>query len=574
MRTADSSQPPARNHQDPAVTSPTPDADRTPDPAPVQARDRTLVLVLVIACAAQFMVILDVTIVNVALPAMRAELRLDAAGQQWIVNAYILGFAGLLLLGGRTADLVGTRRAFVTGVTVFTLASLVGGLATGGGPLVAARAVQGVGGAFLTPATLALIMRTFTEPAARAGAMGAWSAVMAAGGAVGAVVGGVLTEYAGWRWVLFVNVPIGAALLAAALLYVPAGGGRGGPRRFDLPGALTVTAGLTALVHGTITSEAHGWGSPRVWAPVGAGVLLLAGFVVIESRVAHPLVPLAILRRRGLAVANPLVMVMSGAGFSMWFLLSLHLQQNLGLGAAEAGLCFVPGSLGIIVGARFATRLIARTGSRPLVVVGMALSTAGFVWLSRISAGGGYVDEVAGPFTLTCAGVGLALMPAMVAATGGTDPAEAGLASGLVNTSRQVGGALGLAVLATVASHTTAARLARRPHELQQALTAGYGRALLTAAAFTACAALGALALPGRTGEGRSDTTRTQEGKIHRAPRVEPHHRPRQGPPGERGLPGLAGGYARGAPRMGSVHAGHHLQRGRRRLRRRPHPGR
>ncbi|MFE0044179.1 MFS transporter [Streptomyces albireticuli] len=499
MRTADSSQPPARNHRDPAAA---PASEALPASAPGRPRSATAVLVL--ACAAQFMVILDVTIVNVALPAMRAELRLDAAGQQWIVNAYTLGFAGLLLLGGRTADLVGTRRAFLAGVVGFTLASLAGGLATGGGPLVAARAVQGAGAAFLAPATLALIMRTFTEPAPRARAMGAWSVVTAAGGAVGAVVGGALTEYAGWRWVLFVNVPIGAVLLTAALLYVPAaGGGRGGARRLDLPGALTVTAGLTALVHGTIGSETHGWGSPHVWGPAGAGALLLAGFVVIESRVAQPLVPLAILRHRGLAVANPLVMAMSGAGFSMWFLLSLYLQQNLGLGAVEAGLCFVPGSLAIIVGARTATRLVARTGSRPLVVAGMALSTAGFVWLSRIGgAGGGYADEVAGPFVLASLGFGLSLMPAMVAATSGTDPAEAGLAAGLVNTSRQVGGALGLAVLATVASHTTAARLARRPHELQQALTAGYGRALLTAAAFTACAALGAFALPG--GRGRT----------------------------------------------------------------------
>ncbi|ARZ68399.1 hypothetical protein SMD11_2751 [Streptomyces albireticuli] len=499
MRTADSSQPPARNPQDPAATVET-TADTHPERS--RPRPRSTTAILVLACAAQFMVILDVTIVNVALPAMRAELHLDAAGQQWIVNAYTLGFAGLLLLGGRTADLVGNRRAFLAGVTAFTLASLAGGLADGGGPLVAARAVQGVGGAFLAPATLALLMRTFTDPASRARAMGAWSVVTAAGGAVGAVVGGVLTEYAGWRWVLFVNVPIGAALLTAALLYVPAaGGGRGGARRLDLPGALTATAGLTALVHGTIASETHGWDSPHVWVPAGAGALLLAAFVVVESRVAHPLVPLAILRHRGLAVANPLVMAMSGAGFSMWFLLSLHLQQNLGFSAVRAGLCFVPGSLGIIAGAGIATRLVARTGPRPLIVAGMTLGTAGFVWLSRISAGGSYAGEVAGPFVLTSLGFGLALMPAMVAATGGTDPAEAGLASGILNTSRQVGGALGLAVLATVASHTTAARLAWRPHELQRALTAGYGRALLTAAAFTACAALGALALPGRRGK-------------------------------------------------------------------------
>ncbi|WKK26393.1 MFS transporter [Streptomyces olivoreticuli] len=461
---------------------------------------RSTAAILFIACAAQFMVILDVSIVNVALPSIRAELHLSGAGQQWIVNAYTLGFAGLLLLGGRAADLVGTKRAFLTGLAAFTLASLAGGLATDGALLIAARAVQGIGGAVLAPATLTLIMTTFTEPAARTRAMGAWSAVMAAGGAAGAVIGGVLTEYAGWRWVLFVNVPIGVALLAAALVYVPAtaSGRGGGLRRLDLPGAVSVTAGLTALVYGIISTETHGWGSPTVWAPLAAGVLLLLAFLAIESKVAHPLVPLAILRRRSLATANLVVIWMGAATFAMWFLLSLYFQQILDYSAVKAGLCFLPGSLAIIAGAQLATRIIARTGPRPLLVIGMALSTVGFIWLSRIRADGNYATDVVAPFVLATFGAGLAMMPATVAATSGTDRAEAGLASGLVNTSRQVGGALGLALLATVATHVTAGRLAVHPHDIQQALTAGYGRALLIAAAFTACAALGALAVPAR----------------------------------------------------------------------------
>ncbi|MFC5145527.1 MFS transporter [Streptomyces aureoversilis] len=467
---------------------------------------RATTAILVIACTAQFMVILDVSIVNVALPAIRTELHLGTAGQQWIVNAYTLGFAGLLLLGGRAADLVGTRRAFLAGVTAFTLASLVGGLASGGPLLIAARAVQGVGGAVLAPATLTLIMRTFTEPAARTRAMGAWSAVMAAGGAVGGVIGGVLTEYAGWRWVLFVNVPIGAGLLAAALASVPAAASApAGLRRLDLPGAVTVTAGLTALVHGTIAGETHGWGAPHVWGSFAAGVLLLAAFVAIEARVAHPLVPLAILRRRTLATANLLVLGMGAAAFAMWFLLSLYFQQVLGQSALGAGLSFLPGSLAIVVGAQVSTRLIARTGPRPLIVTGMTISTAGLLWLSRIGdggtggggaggGGGAYVSAVLVPFFLATLGAGLSLMPVTAAATSGTAPAEAGLASGLVNSSRQIGGALGLAALATVAAHTTAARATGNT---AGDLAAGYGRALLIASAFTACAALGALALPG-----------------------------------------------------------------------------
>ncbi len=466
---------------------------------PSAARGLSTTAVLVIACAAQFMVVLDVSIVNVALPAMRDTLHLTPAGQQWIVNAYTLGFAGLLLLGGRAADLVGSRRAFLTGLTAFTLASLVGGLADSSGTLIAARAVQGVGGAILAPATLTLIMTTFTEPAARTRAMGAWSAVMAAGGAAGAVVGGILTQYAGWRWVLFVNVPLGVLLLVASLRYLPAASGvRGGLRRLDLPGALSVTAGLTVLVYGIICTETKAWSSPSVWGSLLAGAVLLGLFVLIESRVAHPLVPLAILRRRTLATANVLVIAMGAASFAMWFILSLYFQQVLHYSAQTAGLCFVPGSLAIILGAQIGTRIIGRTGPRPLLVTGLTISTAGFLWMSLIRPDGSFVVDALGPFVLCTFGVGLAMMPSTVAATSGTARAEAGLASGLVNTSRQVGGALGLAVLATLASHTTATRLAAHPDQLSAALTAGYGRALLVAAAFTAFAALGALTLPGR----------------------------------------------------------------------------
>ncbi|MFD9335765.1 MFS transporter [Streptomyces sp. NPDC060028] len=451
-------------------------------------------MILVIACAAQFVVVLDVSIVNVALPDMKASLGLSPAGQQWIVNAYTLGFAGLLLLGGRAADLVGARRTFLVGLGVFTTASLACALAADGTTLIAARAIQGIGGAILAPATLTLIMTTFTEPRARTRAMGAWSSVNAVGGAAGAVIGGLLTEYTGWRWVFFVNVPIGIAILTAALLYAPAvHGSHGGLSRLDVPGALSVTVGLTALVYGIISTESSSWASPQVWAALALGILLLAAFAVIELKVAAPLVPFSVLRRRTLAVANLVMICVGSAMLAMWFLLSLYMQQVLGFTALKTGLWFLPGCLAVILGTRTSTHLVRRTGPRPLLVTGMAISTLGFLWLSRIAVGGVFTTDVAAPFVLCALGLGLAMLPVTAAATAGIHPREAGLASGLVNTSRQVGGALGLAILAAVASHAAGDHFSPGV----QALTAGYGHAFLLAALFTAGAAVGSLFLPG-----------------------------------------------------------------------------
>ncbi|MFJ7206629.1 MFS transporter [Streptomyces sp. NPDC098789] len=485
---------------------------RTEPPPPTRSAAWTGT-VLLIACSAQFMVVLDVAIVNMALPDMKASLGLSAAGQQWIVNAYTLAFAGLLLLGGRAADLVGARRTFLAGLSTFTAASLACGLADNGATLIAARAVQGIGGAVLAPATLTLIMTTFTEPRARARAMGAWSTVNGVGGAAGSVIGGLLTEYSSWRWVFYVNIPIGIAILTAALLHAPATpakasasagpagpaapaghGGRGGLGRLDLPGALSVTVGLTALVYGIISTASSSWTSPHVWAALAVGIALLAAFVVIESKVAAPLVPLAVLRRRTLAIANLVMIGLGSAMFAMWFLLSLYMQQVLGCSALRTGLYFLPSCLAVVIGARIATHLVRRTGPRPLLVTGMGLSTLGFLWLSGITVGGSFATGVAAPFVLCALGLGLSMLPVTAAATAGVDRREAGLASGLVNTSRQFGGALGLAILATIASRTAGGSSSPGV----QALTAGYGHAFLCAALFTACAALGSLLLPGR----------------------------------------------------------------------------
>ncbi|WP_204357678.1 MULTISPECIES: MFS transporter [unclassified Streptomyces] len=482
------------------------------EPAPSTRRGAWTAMILVIACAAQFMVVLDISIVNVALPDIKDSLGLSPAGQQWIVNAYTLAFAGLLLLGGRAADLVGARRVFLAGLGVFTAASLACGLAANAGTLIAARAVQGVGGAILAPATLTLIMTTFTDPRARTRALGAWSSVNAVGGAVGALLGGALTEYAGWRWVFFIGVPVGVVFCVAGYLHLPAArsgdGARGtdgpqcadgprgtdGPRRLDLPGALSVTVGLTALVYAIISTESVSPASPHVWAALAVGVVLMAAFVLIQSKAADPLVPLRVLRRRTLAIANGVMIGLGAAMFAMWFLLSLYMQQVLGFSALKTGLWFLPSCLAVVIGTRTATHLVHRTGPRSLLVGGLAISTLGFLWLSRIHLHGVFTTDVAAPFTLCALGLGLAMLPVTAAATTGIHPREAGLVSGLVNTSRQVGGAVGLAVLAAIVSHT--ARGHAGPGS--QALTAGYAHAFLCAALFTACAALGSLFLPGR----------------------------------------------------------------------------
>ena len=454
---------------------------------------------LAIACLAQFMVVLDVSIVNVALPAMHKDLGLSTTGTQWVVNAYALGFAGLLLFGGRAADLFGAKPVFLTGLVGFTLASLVGGLADTGGPLIAARAVQGLAGAILAPATMTLIMTTFTDPRERTKALGAWSATMAAGGAMGAVVGGMLTQWVSWRWVLFVNVPIGTVLIAGAVLVVAKTSGRGaGLRRLDLPGAVTVTAGLTAVVYGVVTTGTHGWGSTQVLVPIIGGLVLLGLFGIIEARSEHALVPLRVFKNRSLSVADGAALLIGAGMFSMWYFVSLYLQYVLHYDALKAGFSFLPGSAAIVAGTVISTKLIRKTGPRPLLIVGPIVAAIGLAWLSRFPAGGSYATNVLGPLLVLTFGMGLSMTPLAVAGTAGMPRHEAGLASGLINTSRQVGGAVGLAVLSTVASHTTANKLhgGTRAAGATAALASGYGSAMLVAAGFLAAAAAVSVPLP------------------------------------------------------------------------------
>jgi EmrB/QacA subfamily drug resistance transporter len=403
------------------------------------------------------MVVLDVTIVNVALPQMRIDLHMSATALQWVVNAYTLTFAGFLMLGGRAADLFGRRRVFMIGLTLFTFFSLLGGLAQSGGMLIAARAAQGVGGAILAPATLSLITTTFTDPVARRRALGAWSATAASGAAVGVFSGGVLTDLLSWRWVLFVNVPIGIALLTAAAAWLT--NSRAETRSpLDVPGALTVTGGLALLVYAIVGTDTRPWGSATTLLTLLGAAILLGAFAFIESRVAsHPLIPLKIFRLRSLSVANGIAVTIGAGLFGLYYFLSLYLQQINDYSPLKAGFAFLPAGLTTLIGALIGTRIVARLGARRQLILGPALSASGLVWLAQLSPGDAYWTHVFGPLVLAGIGFGFSFVPMTIAATAEVPAHQAGLASGLINTTRQVGGALGLAIMATVAAGASSA---------------------------------------------------------------------------------------------------------------------
>jgi EmrB/QacA subfamily drug resistance transporter len=452
--------------------------------------------VLAICCTAQFMVVLDVAIVNVALPQMRASLGLSIAGEQWVVSAYALTFAGFLMLGGRAGDLFGRRQVFMIGLAVFTVLSLVGGLAQSGAWLITARAAQGVGAALLAPATLSIIVTTFTDPDERRRALGAWSATAASGGAVGVLAGGILTTALSWRWVLFVNVPIGVVLIVGAWLALPRKEVRGPRKTLDLPGAVTVTAGVTVLVYGIVSTDVHPWGSARTIATLAIGLVLTGMFLLIETRFAKdPLVPLSIFKRRSLSVANGIAVVLGAGLFGSFFFLSLFLQNVDGYSALRAGVAFLPLGISTLIAALLAPRIVQLLGARFQLVLGLGIAAVGLLWLSRVSAGDSYLAHVLGPAILTGFGFGLLFLPLTASATADVPPHEAGLASGLINTTRQLGGALGLAIMATVASSIIAG------HEVAHratgtALTSGYRAAFIIAGCGLIGGALLALLLP------------------------------------------------------------------------------
>ncbi len=456
-------------------------------------------LILLLACAAQFMVILDVSVVNVALPSIRTALGFSEANLQWVVSAYAVPFAGFLLLGGRSGDLLGRKRMFLVGVALFSFASLLGALANTEGLLIAARALQGLGGAVVAPATLAIITTTFKEGPERNRALGAWGSVAAAGGTAGALVGGLLTGLLSWRWIFLVNVPIGLLLIPAAWRFIPESRGSLEHRSFDAAGAFSITLGLSAIVFGIVNIEQYGAGSIEVLVPFVAGVLLTLLFVLIESRWARaPLVPLSIFASRTLTGANVVVLLMGSAMFALWFFMSLYMQQVLGLTPIRAGLAFLPMTLTLAVTATLAPKLVARFGVRSTLATGLALIGAGSALFTQISADGTWAGDVLLASLVAALGFGLSFVPVTIAAVAGVPGRRAGLASGLVNTSRQLGGALGLAALTTFAASRTSSFVQSHPGAPETgaaALTHGYQGAFALAAGLAFAGSVAALVL-------------------------------------------------------------------------------
>ena len=455
----------------------------------LQGRLASTNALLAVVCLAQFMIILDVSIVNVALPSIRDGLHFSTTGLQWVVNAYTLTFAGLLMLGGRAADLLGRRRVFLAGTAMFALSSLICALASSRGLLISARGVQGVAGAITSPATLSIITSTLPEGRERNRGLALWGAMGALGASSGALLGGILTQGFGWQAIFAVNIPLGAIVVALGLLAIPAiAPVEGHPRHFDALGATLVTAGLIALTFGIVRTDTLGWGSPGVLGPLAAGVALLTAFFYVEARVAQaPLVPLQIFRIRQLRAANLIVVLMYAANFPAWFFITLYLQQVLHYSAIEAGLAFLPMTLSIFTGSTLAPRVVARFGARPVIVTAMTVMAAGMVALSGIAPGQSYVGPVLIGAVLTALGMGFSLVPSTIVAMQGVAGRQSGVASGLLNTSRLMGGALGLAILSTIASgHTRGATGAATA----EALTSGFDLAFTVAIGFALIGAL------------------------------------------------------------------------------------
>jgi EmrB/QacA subfamily drug resistance transporter len=440
--------------------------------------------VLLAVCAGQFLVVLDVSVVNVALPSMRSDLGLSETSQQWVVNAYALTFAGFLLLGGRAADLFGRKRIFLVGVAVFTLASLAGGLAQNSWTLITARAVQGLGSAVLAPTTLSILTTSFPEGPQRNRAIGTWSAVGAGGGAAGGLVGGLLTNYLSWRWVLLVNVPVGALVLVGAALYLTESRATAG-RKLDIPGAVLVTTGVAALAYGIAQSESHGWTSAVTLGPGIAGLAILALFAAVEARTDQPLMPLGLFKVRSVSAANSVLLTCGAATFATWYFLSLYMQNVLAYSPMRTGLSFLPHTVAIIVGSKLAPRLMGYVDPRLIGLAGGFMAAAGLAWQSTLTAHGTFVGTILGPGMLTMFGAGLLMTPIATAATSGVGPGEQGLVSGLLSTSRQLGAALGLTILATVAASRISARTAAGADKAH-ALSSGYAVAFLLGAAILA----------------------------------------------------------------------------------------
>ena len=457
---------------------------------------RTRWLALLILCLGDLMIVLDVTIVGVALPSIREDLGFSEESLAWVVNAYLITFGGFLLLGGRFGDLFGHRRLFLAGIALFTVASAVCGLSTSQEMLVIARAVQGLGGAVVSAVALSLMMTLFTEPAERAKAMGIFGFVASGGGSIGVLLGGVLTDVLNWHWIFLVNIPVGILVVVLTFMVIPGARVATGPRRLDLGGAVTVTAALMIAVYAIVNGNEVGWLTARTLGLLGAAAVLLATFLGLEARVRSPLVPLGLFRLRNIVVSNIVGILWAGAMFAWFFLSALYLQLVLGYSPLEVGLAFLPGNL--VMGALsigLSARLVMRFGIRLPLAAGLTLAGIGLLLFARAPVDGNFVVDVLPAMILLGLGAGTAFNPVLLAAMSDVEPQDAGLASGVVNTAFMMGGALGLAVLASVAASRTDTLLADGDSQAA-ALTGGYHLAFLVGAIFAvAAAALGGLLL-------------------------------------------------------------------------------
>jgi EmrB/QacA subfamily drug resistance transporter len=464
---------------------------------------------LILLALTQFMIVIDASITNVALPTIGRDLRINQTDLSWVVNAYTLTFGGFLLLGGRLADIIGRRRMFAVGLTVFGLGSLLGGLAGSSDFLDGARALQGIGAALVSPAALSLVTTIFAEGAERNRALGVWGAVAGAGGAVGVLLGGVLTQI-DWRLVLFVNVPVAAGAILCAPRVLPEGKDPTEVKGFDIPGAISVTAGLGLLVFTMVKASQEGWGTTGTIARLAISVLLLLVFIGIELRTEHPLLPFSIFRLRTLRGANLAGILIGMSLFSMFLFISYYMQYVLGFSAIKTGVAYLPLAVSIIISAGAASQLTTRIGFKPTLIGGLILVAAGLFWFSRISPTGSYLSDVLGPSILAGFGLGFAFVPVTIAAVTGTSGPQAGVASGLINAAQQIGGALGVAILVSVATSRIAdfGRAAGTHH----ALVAGYSRAFLIGCGFAVLGALlSAVVISGKDSREQAEAARHGE---------------------------------------------------------------
>jgi EmrB/QacA subfamily drug resistance transporter len=459
---------------------------------------------LILLCFAQFIVVLDASIVNVALPSIGEALSFSESNLAWVVNAYVIAFGGFLLLGGRAADLLGRRRVFMAGLAVVGIASLAAGFAETQGQLIAARAAQGLGAAIVSPAALSIITTLFQDGSERNKALGVWGAVAGSAGAAGVLLGGILTDGLGWEWVLWVNVPVAAIALALTPGLIPESRSESETRHFDAAGAISVTAGLSLLAYAFLDASEAGWGSTKIVGLLAGAVALIGIFVAIELRSKAPLVPFRIFRLRTLTGANVVGLLLGASLFSMFYFISLYMQQVLGYSAIEAGLSYLPLAVTIIVAAGIGGQLVTRFGFKPILALGMTFVAAGLVYWSQVSVGGGFFADILGPSLLAAMGLGFGFVTSTIAAVAGVGDREQGLASGLINTSQQIGGALGLAVLSTISTSRTEDVMATGTSTLPNALTEGFQAAFIGGAVIAVLGVVATLTL-----------IRTRDSKAH-----------------------------------------------------------